>query len=58
MSLSQSIRLMLMDSVASVKTLEDVKSDPHCLYIAMPVQVRLLPLSDRSRMLMNSNSKH
>jgi hypothetical protein len=28
-----------MDSVASVKTLEDVKSDPHCLYIAMPVQV-------------------
>jgi hypothetical protein len=41
MSLSQSIRLMLMDSVASVKTLEDVKSDPHCLYIAMPVQVRL-----------------
>ena len=29
------------DSVASVKTLEDVKSDPHCLYIAMPVQVRL-----------------
>jgi len=32
---------MLMESVASVKTLEDVKSDPHCLYIAMPVQVRL-----------------
>jgi len=25
--------------VASVKTLEDVKNDPHCLYIAMPVQV-------------------
>ena len=27
--------------MASVKTLEDVKNDPHCLYIAMPVQVRL-----------------
>lgn len=24
--------------MASVKTLEDVKSDPHCLYLAMPVQ--------------------
>lgn len=25
-------------SVASVKTLEDVKTDPNCLYLAMPVQ--------------------
>jgi hypothetical protein len=25
--------------VSSVKTLEDVKTDPHCLYLAMPVQV-------------------
>lgn len=24
--------------VSSVKTLEDVKSDPNCLYMAMPVQ--------------------
>jgi lysophospholipid hydrolase len=24
--------------VSSVKTLEDVKSDPHCRYMAMPVQ--------------------
>jgi len=45
-----------MGSVASVKTLEDVKSDPHCLYIAMPVQVRLLILLQRGR-LMCSNSK-
>jgi hypothetical protein len=57
MSLSQSIRLMLMDSVASVKTLEDVKSDPHCLYIAMPVQVRLFIILQGGR-LMGSNSRH
>lgn len=25
--------------VSSVKQLEDVKNDPHCLYMAMPVQV-------------------
>jgi hypothetical protein len=43
------------DSVASVKTLEDVKSDPHCLYIAMPVQVSL---DSRGERLMDSNSKH
>lgn len=35
------VGLELIGSVASVKTLEDVKSDPHCLYIAMPVQVCL-----------------
>lgn len=29
---------MLISSVSSVKTLEDVKHDPHCLYLAMPVQ--------------------
>lgn len=27
-------------SVSSVKTLEDVKTDPSCLYLSMPVQVR------------------
>ena len=46
---------MLIGSVASVKTLEDVKSDPHCLYIAMPVQVRLS--HSKSGTLINSNSK-
>ena len=25
--------------VSSVKVLDDVKKDPHCLYLAMPVQV-------------------
>lgn len=29
----------LTPSVSSVKTLEDVKSDPRVLYMAMPVQV-------------------
>jgi len=37
--------MRLTDSVASVKTLEDVKNDPHCLYIAMPVQVSPLLLT-------------
>lgn len=29
--------------VSSVKTLEDVKADPNCLYMAMPVQVSVSP---------------
>ena len=28
-------------SVSSVKTLEDVKGDPNCLYLSMPVQVSI-----------------
>jgi hypothetical protein len=40
---------MLTGSVASVKTLEDVKNDPHCLYIAMPVQVSTCHLHNRGR---------
>ena len=37
---------LTLHSVSSVKTLEDVKGDPNCLYLSMPVQVSAYSLGD------------